>query len=140
VPAPDAITFHVGDVVRKLRYARGWTALELARHAGVSNQTVANVERGLNYQADTMDRIAVALGHPNGFALGTLLTEWTMRGLVARGVARLEDVPPDVRAAADILSRLPEPHRSLVLAWIDVAAEQAGVMRQRKHRRDPGRD
>jgi transcriptional regulator with XRE-family HTH domain len=58
---------HVGERLRELRKARGWTKTELARRAEVSRQTVVCIEReGHDYPiSDVMlARLALALGVP----------------------------------------------------------------------------
>lgn len=55
--------FHVGDVIRKLRFERGWTIEELGERAGVNKATVSSIERGeSNAREDTLARLAAAFG------------------------------------------------------------------------------
>jgi transcriptional regulator with XRE-family HTH domain len=68
--------FHIGDVVRKLRLARGWTIPELADRAGLNKQTVSNIERGDNYTRDSLTALALALGLPSAAALESRLDDW----------------------------------------------------------------
>lgn len=53
------------NVVKRLRYSRGWTKAELATASGVSERVVGRIERG-GYlpQAITVKRIADSLGVP----------------------------------------------------------------------------
>jgi transcriptional regulator with XRE-family HTH domain len=50
-----------GDKLRSFRRARGWTQLELAIIAGVSERTVRNAERGRPLRRDFLDFLATAL-------------------------------------------------------------------------------
>lgn len=53
---------HIGEIIRTLRDARGWTQRELAAHAGVHKMTVSELERGVNnYRRATIERVARAL-------------------------------------------------------------------------------
>lgn len=57
----------VGERVRELREARGWTRTKLARLAGVSRQTVFNIERPTRDWPITdvvLARVALALDIP----------------------------------------------------------------------------
>lgn len=40
-----SLVWHIGDVIRKLREARGWTKGQLAKKAGLEPNTVGSVER-----------------------------------------------------------------------------------------------
>jgi transcriptional regulator with XRE-family HTH domain len=59
-----SVSFHVGDVARKLREARGWTQEDLARKARLNKAAVVRFERQ-NYQrgydSAIFDQIAHAL-------------------------------------------------------------------------------
>ena len=66
----EAMTTPVGDRVRDLRKERGWLQQELADRAGVSMQTVSNLETGRHVPGiATLSKIAGALG----VGLGELL-------------------------------------------------------------------
>ena len=59
------MTIPVGDRVRELRKARGWLQQELADRAGVSRQTVVNLENGRHVpEVATLAKIARALKVP----------------------------------------------------------------------------
>ena len=61
-----------GDKVRELRKARGWLQQDLADCAGVSMQTVSNLETGRHApEFPTLAKIAGALD----VSLGELLTD-----------------------------------------------------------------
>jgi transcriptional regulator with XRE-family HTH domain len=54
--------FHVGDLIRKLREQRGLGVVDLAKKAGLDKGTISKVENGKPVSAETLERIATALG------------------------------------------------------------------------------
>lgn len=67
----EAMAVSVADKVRSLRRERGWLQQELARRAGVSMQTVSNLETGRHVpDTATLLKIARALGVGLGELLG----------------------------------------------------------------------
>ena len=68
--------FHTGDVVRKMRLARGLTIPDLADLAGVNKMTVSGIERGDNHTRDSLAAVARALGLADETALEARLTAW----------------------------------------------------------------
>jgi transcriptional regulator with XRE-family HTH domain len=61
----EAATAPVGDKVRDMRKGRGWSQQELADQAGISMQTVSNLETGRHVPGiATLSKIAGALGVP----------------------------------------------------------------------------
>ena len=69
-------SWHVGDVIRKLRQQQDLTATSLAQKAGVPRSVVVSLERqGPEIEGITpsqwraLDRVAAVLGLPNGAAL-----------------------------------------------------------------------
>ncbi|HXH05450.1 MAG TPA: helix-turn-helix transcriptional regulator, partial [Vicinamibacterales bacterium] len=57
-----SLTWHVGDVVRKLREHRRWTQSRLAQAAGLNRSTVVKIEEGGNVQRTTLEAVARGLG------------------------------------------------------------------------------
>jgi len=43
---PDYLLVRLGDRIRKLRKARGWTQAEMAERVGIDRSFLADVERG----------------------------------------------------------------------------------------------
>jgi len=71
MPFMESMTIAIGDKVRELRKARGLLQEELAERAGVSTQTVRNVEAGrFNTKTETLVKIARALDVPVGELFG----------------------------------------------------------------------
>lgn len=62
----------IGDTLKDLRIARGWTQLELSLRAGVSNTTVHKMEYGGVTSLHILYEIANALG---------VTLEFNIRGL-----------------------------------------------------------
>jgi transcriptional regulator with XRE-family HTH domain len=63
MPRMEATTAPVGNKVRDLRKGRGWSQQELADRAGISMQTVSNLETGRHLPGmATLSKIAGALG------------------------------------------------------------------------------
>ena len=69
-------SWHVGDVIRKLRQQHGLTATSLAQKAGVPRSVVVSLERqGPEIEGITpsqwraLDRVAAVLGLTNGASL-----------------------------------------------------------------------
>jgi transcriptional regulator with XRE-family HTH domain len=63
LPLVAELTWHVGDVVYKLRSEKGWTQKDLAKRAGVHHNTIVRLERGdEGVQARTLKLVADALG------------------------------------------------------------------------------
>jgi XRE family transcriptional regulator, regulator of sulfur utilization len=61
----EAMTTPPGDKVRDLRKERGWSQQELADRAGISMQTVSNLETSRHVPGIvTLSKIAGALGVP----------------------------------------------------------------------------
>lgn len=61
-PLSAALRWHVGDVVMKVRLHYRWTAGKLAERAGVSPNTVTDLELGRSRRPDTLGKVATALG------------------------------------------------------------------------------
>ena len=58
------MTWHEGDVIRKLRASVGWTLIDLATASGVNVQAIHKIERGLTREPKrtTLDRIGAPFG------------------------------------------------------------------------------
>lgn len=54
----------IGELIRELRRARGWTQKQLAKRAAVTERTISNLERAANprHYGATVAKVAVALG------------------------------------------------------------------------------
>ena len=75
-------SWHVGDVIRKMREQDGLTATSLASKAGVKRSVLLRLERhgpeveGMTrHQWQVLDRLAAALGLANGATLYKLVPE-----------------------------------------------------------------
>jgi DNA-binding Xre family transcriptional regulator len=58
---PSAATETLGQRLRRLRVARGWTQRRLEREAALCNATVSSLERGEQPMARTLGALARAL-------------------------------------------------------------------------------
>jgi transcriptional regulator with XRE-family HTH domain len=57
------LTWHIGDVVYKLRSAKHWTQKQLAKRAGLHHNTIVRLENGdEGVQSRTLKQVADALG------------------------------------------------------------------------------
>jgi transcriptional regulator with XRE-family HTH domain len=54
--------FGLGDVIRKLRLKRKMGVIKFAKAAGVNKATISKIENGGNFEIDTFEKIARALG------------------------------------------------------------------------------
>lgn len=52
----------LGDRIKQLRAVKGWTQQQLARAAGVSQQTIGKIEKNKSREPQKLPRIASALG------------------------------------------------------------------------------
>lgn len=57
----SSLRWHIGDVVAKLRLDRDWTASELAERAGVSKNTITDIEKGRTRGSSRLSNVATAL-------------------------------------------------------------------------------
>lgn len=66
VERQDRSPEHIGEIVRELRLARGWTQERLAIKADVSLRSLSDLERNVTTRAyvDTLQKIASALNVP----------------------------------------------------------------------------
>lgn len=56
------VVWHIGDVVRKLREARGLSQRALATAARIRPNTLGELERGMsNFERETLQKVAIAL-------------------------------------------------------------------------------
>lgn len=58
----DDDPWHIGDVVRKVRLKKGWTAKQLAEAAGIRAQLLREHERDGQFTSHALDLLAAALG------------------------------------------------------------------------------
>jgi transcriptional regulator with XRE-family HTH domain len=59
---PSVLLWHIGDVVRKVREARGLSRKELADLADIRQNTLGELERNVsNYERETLNKVAIAL-------------------------------------------------------------------------------
>jgi transcriptional regulator with XRE-family HTH domain len=61
-PNIEMVTKYRGDLIIKLRQARGFSLRELAEKAGVSQTTIQKAENGQDIKISTLSGIATALG------------------------------------------------------------------------------
>ena len=85
---PDA------EAIKRLRLEKGWRVEDLAAHAGCSEKTVANVERGANVYMFTLAKLAEKLGVEYG-------------ALVAGGKPAPEAPRPEPRVQVQIVLSIP---------------------------------
>lgn len=92
VPSPQKLA----ELVRFQRHMCGWKKQALAAVAGVSVSTVERVERGERVRSQSLDRVAVALGHaPGAFTLPRVpLTLEQVCGMFEERNRELGDVKP----------------------------------------------
>jgi transcriptional regulator with XRE-family HTH domain len=99
----------IGDRIRGLREARGWSGAELARRSGISGPSLWEIENGetRTLRADTLMRISGALS-ANPYFL------WTGAG------SPVAPIDPNVEEAqvVDLYRRLSAANRH---AWIEIA-------------------
>lgn len=57
-----SLRWHIGDVVAKLRQQKDWTAVELADRAGISKNTITDIEKGRTRGSKRLGIIAKTLG------------------------------------------------------------------------------
>ena len=61
--ASGVLRKHLGQRIRQLRHAQGWTQQDLAERAGLDYKYVGAVERGeRNITLDNIEKLAVGLG------------------------------------------------------------------------------
>lgn len=58
----EGLSKALGDVVRLQRKGKGWSQIQLAEHAGVSDSTIRNIETGRTPSAYKLHHVAAALG------------------------------------------------------------------------------
>ena len=121
-----AVTFTVGDVIRKLRKERRpvWSIRRLAAESGVGRMTISSIERNeSNYQKETLDALAVAFGLKSGAEL---------EALVATGpklVRRSSDVelPAEWIAFTRRMMRLTRQAQGVILMMVAILEDTGAV-------------
>lgn len=58
-----ASVFHAGDVIRKWREGKGWSAKELAKRADIDKNTMTRLENGHVHGSKKLRSVLTALGH-----------------------------------------------------------------------------
>jgi hypothetical protein len=59
---------------------KNWNELEAARAGKIEPKTVRRIERGQNYEMESLEKYAAALGHPLEWWLIDILSEEIQRG------------------------------------------------------------
>lgn len=127
--------FHIGDVIRKLREARGWSQPDLAKHAKTGIMTVSEIERGVrsNPGKNTLDKLAQALGLDDASELYRMASDQprqtskgaslTSRGVPHHGAASgsLEEIFTELREIASRVFVL----ATLIQSFADQGKDQA---------------
>lgn len=120
----SVLLWHIGDVVRKHREARGWSRKQLAHRAEIRQNTLGELERNVsNFEKETLAKVAIALNV-------------TVDGLYAElpsAVVPSTADPTDAETIARFLKLEPE-HRHAVRLVVD----QLGLFPDRQ--RAPGSD
>jgi transcriptional regulator with XRE-family HTH domain len=87
----------LGDRIRELRLARGWTEEQLGAHAGVTTLDVIRVETdALDVSVSTLEKLAAALDVTPADLLGGLVQ--LSPKAIEFGKA-FDEAPPELRAA-----------------------------------------
>lgn len=118
IPAGEAILESLGERLKRCRRERGWTQVELAKRARVSQQTLTALETGVTQRSRFLPDIAAALG---------VSAEWLRTGIgqgpggASSGSECLVRTVPvlDGRAAVE-----PE-HRREASEWTVIAGDTA---------------
>jgi transcriptional regulator with XRE-family HTH domain len=123
-----ALTWHVGDVVRKLRQGKSWTQKQLAKAAKVHHNTVVRLEDGdEGVQSRTLKVIAEALG-------ATLRDLYSAVPQTDTGDAGRGRAPGDTHAAIeDVVRAVKEREKEIAARKPDAsaAAPPAAAKRRR---------
>ena len=116
------------DTLRDLRRRRGWSQVELAKEAGVTDETISNIERGEHEpRPTTLRKVATALGvavedlfpdqaAPKGTALTQLTAARLRHGMTRRQLAQRTGIPGRVIAEYESGVRLADEATTNLLA------------------------
>jgi transcriptional regulator with XRE-family HTH domain len=103
----SAIRRRLGDAVRTLRHARGWTQEMLGERAGLSYKFIGEIERGQgNPSVDTLERLSVALGVDVTELFGE---PWPRRGVYEFSAHDVLRVREALESAGALLDRVTRP-------------------------------
>ena len=96
----------LGARVKALRKEKGWSQVELARKAGVSQPTISLYENepGAAYRADVLFKIAAALG---------VSPEYLKTGV---GPKSLSDLQADDKEFLSVIAQLSSDERAILLS------------------------
>lgn len=109
------LVWHIGDVIRKLREAHGWTKGHVARKAGLEPNTVGSVELlgdTVSRDPETLRRLCLVF-HTDTATLHALVP------VPREAVTLAEDEPQEVTYLRKRLGALTPDQRKVVLAVID---------------------
>jgi transcriptional regulator with XRE-family HTH domain len=86
--------------IRELRYAKGWSAVELASRAKISRSALGQLESGAttNPHAETLKRVSRALGLP----IEVLLASPPVRDSLPAGLPAPAVAPPEVSSESPV--------------------------------------
>lgn len=107
------MVWHIGDVIRKMREARGWSRQALATKARIRPNTLGDLERyGERYEQGTLASVVRALSTTEAALFQAIPGD-----VSSPVIAAIDPNDPDVRAW-ETLKSLPDGQRALVRQMI----------------------